>query len=97
MKKLLILLLIFLFIPTLSASAAESVSFSTGSVECRNNRLIDVEVRAQSGRKPSAALFDFYFDKGLLEYRGASAPNGQQRKTAHEGEIVVYFSARKGT
>ena len=76
MKKLLILLLIFLFIPTLSASAAESVSFSTGSVECRNNRLIDVEVRAQSGRKPSAALFDFYFDKGLLEYRGASAPNG---------------------
>ena len=53
MKKLLILLLIFLFIPTLSASAAESVSFSTGSVECRNNRL-----------------------KGLLEYRGASAPNG---------------------
>ena len=76
MKKLLILLLIFLFIPTLSASAAESVSFSTGSVEYRNNRLIDVEVRAQSGRKPSAALFDFYFDKGLLEYRGASAPNG---------------------
>lgn len=85
-----VLLLIGLFLPRqcFSASAAESVSFSTGSVSCAVNRLIEVPVYAQSGNPLSAALFSFSYDSGLLEFRGASAPAGSKVVYHETGECV---------
>ena len=88
MKKLFAILSVFLFIPILSVSAAETVSFSISNVECRNNRLIDVEIRAKSPKKLSAALFEFYFDRNILEFRGASAPKGSDVVANENSERV---------
>lgn len=76
MKRFLPVFLILTILSLLPASAAGTVSIETGSVTCRNNRLIEVEVKAQGSGKLSAALFEFTFDKSVLEYRKIHTPDG---------------------
>lgn len=76
MKKLLIVILLFCIIPIPGVCAADAVSFSVDSIECKNNRLIEVNVNAQCGTKLSAALFEFSYDKSILEFRGVNTPDG---------------------
>ena len=76
MKKLLLLLLAFCVIPVTHVFAADAVSFSVDNIECKNNRLIEVNVNAQCGKKLSAALFEFSYDKSILEFRGVNTPDG---------------------
>ena len=75
MKKLLLLLLAFCVIPVTHVFAADAVSFSVDNIECKNNRLIEVNFNAQCGKKLSAALFEFSFDKNILEFRGVKTPD----------------------
>ena len=75
MKKLLLLILVICVIPVTRVCAADSVSFSVDSIECKNNRLIEVNVNAQCGKKLSAALFEFSYDKSILEFRGVKTPS----------------------
>lgn len=74
MKRISVLLissLIILF-SALSAFASEAVSFSCSDVECDNNRLFYLEVKAKSSDPISAATFEFTYDKTMLEFRGVS-------------------------
>ena len=75
MKKILLLILVICVIPVTRVCAADSVSFSVDSIECKNNRLIEVNVNAQCGKKLSAALFEFSYDKSILEFRGVKTPS----------------------
>lgn len=76
MKKLLVsLLMILLALPFCTVYAAEAVSFSADNVTCKNNRLIDININAMCDKKLSAAIFEFTFDKSILEFRGAKAPD----------------------
>ncbi len=92
MKKGWFVLIIILFcLPVFSVKAAESVSFSTDSITCKNNRLIEVNVNAACGKRLSAALFEFSFNKSVLEFRGVKSPDGT-RVVYHEKSDCVKLS-----
>ena len=76
MKKLLLIILMMLLLPIVHVSAADTVSFSADNIECKNNRLIEVNLYAKCDKKLSAATFEFGFDKTILEFRGVGKPKG---------------------
>ena len=76
MKRIISVFLITLLLSTVHVSAADSVSFSADSVECKNNRLIEVNFYAECGKMLSAATYEFSFDKSILEFRGVGTPSG---------------------
>ena len=78
MKRFFTVLFLLTILSVFSASAAGSVSIETGSVTCRSNRLVEVPVTAQGSGKLSAALFEFTFDKAVLEYRDIHTPEGSE-------------------
>ena len=76
MKRIISVFLIMLLLSTIHVSAAGSVSFSSDSIECKSNRLIEVNFNAECGKKLRAATFEFSFDKSILEFRGIGTPSG---------------------
>ena len=76
MKRIISVFLIMLLLSTIHVSAAGSVSFSSDSIECKSNRLIEVNFNAECGKKLRAATFEFSFDKSILEFRGVGTPSG---------------------
>lgn len=76
MKRILSVILLIMLLSIIHVSAADSVSFSADNIECKNNRLIEVNINAECGKKLSAATFEFSFDKSILEFRGVGTPNG---------------------
>ena len=99
MKKLLMILLAALiFLPSaVTAFAADAVSFALDTVECRKNRLVDIEMTAECNTKLSAALFSFSYDKSVLEFREATAPDGSKVVTNETDDRVrLSYLCEKG-
>lgn len=88
MKRFFTVLFLLTILSVFSASAAGSVSIETGSVTCRSNRLVEVPVTAQGSGKLSAALFEFTFDKAVLEYRDIHTPEGSEVVCAEKGDGI---------
>ncbi len=76
MKRIISVIMLIMLLSAIHVSAADSVSFSLDSIECRNNRLIEVNFNAECGKKLSAATFEFSFDKSILEFRGVGTSSG---------------------
>lgn len=93
MKKLIIcfIIIVLLLLSCGTAFALDTVSFETVGVECRQNRLIEVNVNAECGKKLSAAIFEFNYDKTILEFRKASVPS-EARVLSNETEDCVKVS-----
>ncbi len=68
MKKLFLCVacLILITLSVFSVSAGEVVSFECEDTSCDNNRLVTVNVRAESDKKLSAATFEFTFDGDMF-------------------------------
>ena len=71
MKRIIAVITLFMFLSLLPVRAESAVSFSLSEIECKNNRLVDIEVRAQCDRKLCAATFEFTYDPSVLEFRDA--------------------------
>lgn len=95
MKRIISILISVLLIlsSVLFVSAADSVSFALGSVDAENNRLVSVGVYADSDSPFSAAVFDFSFDKTILEFRGVDSDVNTTTKynPTNDGVRVVYL------
>lgn len=99
MKKLLMILLAALiFLPSaVTAFAADAVSFALDTVKCRKNRLVDIEMTAECNTKLSAAMFSFSYDKSVLEFREATAPDGSKVVTNETDDRVrLSYLCEKG-
>lgn len=97
MKRFLGIFVILILLSVFPASAAGTVSFETGSITCKDNRVIAVNVNAQGEGKLSAAIFEFYFDKSVLEFRGTDSPDGTLTEhTETENGVRVCFLCADG-
>ena len=97
MKKLLFVFLLFFLIPTIHVSAADTISFSADSIECKANRLIEVSFNAACDRKLSAAAFEFSFDNSVLEFRGVGKPNGTAAEYSEKtGSVKISYLCENG-
>ena len=81
---LLLSAVIFIILP-IKAFAVSSVSFKVGSVESKQNRLVELSVSAEGSGKLSAALFTFDYDAAMLEFRDV--------KTASDS-IAEFYDSR---
>ena len=97
MKRFLGIFMILILLSVFPASASGTVSFETGSITCKNNRVITVELTAHGNGKLSAAIFEFYFDKSVLEFRGTDSPDGTLTEhTETEKGVRVCFLCSDG-
>ncbi len=97
MKRFLGIFMILILLSVFPASASGTVSFETGSITCKNNRVIAVNVNAQGNGKLSAAIFEFSFDKSILDFRGTDSPDGTLTEhTETENGVRVCFLCSDG-
>ena len=99
MKRIIFCIITFSFIllSLYSVNAVNGVSFSADNVECSNNRLFNVVVKAQSADKLSAATFEFTYDRTMIEFRGVSCDDDSYVKAFDNGNTVrVSFLCSKG-
>lgn len=91
MKKFIIILLnvIFILSSTISVNAANDVSFTMTDVECNNNRLFTVDVKAKSADRFSVATFEFVYDRSVIDFRKVSCDDNSLVRVHDNGESVV--------
>lgn len=80
MKRLILLLLMVIFM-VFSAFSVYAVNtngavFRTNDVKCDKDRVFKVEVKADSSEILSAVLFEFTYDRNLIEYKSISTDTG---------------------
>lgn len=79
MKRIFSIFFIFLFIISISInaySAAEIVNFSLQSAEAKKNRIVTLEFNCDNSNKLAAGIFEFTYDKSILEFKGAETDDG---------------------
>lgn len=83
----------------LFVSAADSVSFTVGSVEAECGRITLVDVFADCDTCFASAIFDFNYDKTLLEFRGCDTDENTAIKynPTQSGVRVVYLCMKNSS
>lgn len=96
MKRVISVIAIIAVIITsiLSVYAESFADFTVESVSSEPNRIINIPVKCEYSGKLSAAVFDFSYDKALLEFRGAETDNNSKVKSAEtdSGIKIVYYN-----
>lgn len=96
MKKLIILIIIpFLILFSLADTvfAEEYVNFYLTDENNQLNRLVTIEMKAESFKKLSAASFEFTYDNNMLEYREIKVTDdsSQIKVNDTDGKIKLIF------
>lgn len=96
MKKIYSIVLIIVMIiisSTLTAFAADSVSFELSGADTAPNRLVTLELKAKSSQKFCAALFEFSYDSKMLEFRSVKVSDNSSKIKANDlgGKVKVSF------
>lgn len=73
----LLLCVLMMILSTTFASASEYVSFSLSNCNTDVNRLFTVSMKATGNTKLSAAIFEFSYDSGMLQFKEADADNAK--------------------
>lgn len=101
MKKIYSIVLIIVMIiisSTLTAFAADSVSFELSGADAAPNRLVTLELKAKSSEKFCAALFEFSYDTKMLEFRSVKVSDNSSKIKANDlgGKVKVSFLNSEG-
>lgn len=101
MKKIYSIVLIIVMIiisSTLTAFAADSVSFELSGADVAPNRLVTLELKAKSSEKFCAALFEFSYDTKMLEFRSVKVSKDSSKIKANDlgGKVKVSFLNSEG-
>lgn len=96
MKKIYSIVLIIVMIiisSTLTAFAADSVSFELSGADAAPNRLVTLELKAKSLQKFCSALFEFSYDTKMLEFRSVKVSDNSSKIKANDlgGKVKVSF------
>lgn len=83
---------------TLTAFAADSVSFELSGADAAPNRLVTLELKAKSSEKFCAALFEFSYDTKMLEFRSVKVSDNSSKIKANDlgGKVKVSFLNSEG-
>lgn len=86
MKRLLSLAIIIITIACsgITAYAKSTVSFALSDCECQKNRLFRIEVKATGDMPITAAIFEFTYDRSVIEYRGTKTNDDASMVTAND-------------
>ena len=97
MKKILSVAILILTIvcSNITASAASTVSFALSDCECQKNRLFNVEITATGNMPITAAIFEFTYDRSIIEYRGIKTNDSSMVSANDKGDCIkaVYLCA----
>lgn len=96
MKKIYSIVLIIVMIiicSSITAFAANSVSFELSGADAAPNRLVTLELKAKSSQKFCAALFEFSYDTKMLEFRSVKVSDSSSKIKANDldGKVKVSF------
>lgn len=91
MKKIfcIFILIAFIFTFTITVSAKEYISFDCLDTTCKNNRLVEIQVTAQSNKKLCAAYFEFSFDRTMFEFRKVTSSNDNSKVKANDDNNCI--------
>lgn len=78
MKRISIVIFTFIliFCITFSVSAAETVNFSLQSAEAKKDRIVTLDLKCDNSDLLAAGIFEFTYDKSILEFRGTECDDG---------------------
>ena len=95
MKRISIVIFTFILILciTFSASAAETVNFSLQSAEAKKDRVVTLDLKCDNSDLLAAGIFEFSYDKSILEFRGTECDDGikvKYNETDNNIKLVYY-------
>lgn len=97
MKKFLSLAIIITTIicSGITAYAKSTVSFALSDCECQKNRIFSIEVKATGDMPITAAIFEFTYDRSIIEYRGIKTNDASMVSANDKGDCIkaVYLCA----
>ena len=96
MKRISIVIFTFIliFCITFSASAAETVNFSLQSAEAKKDRIVTLDLKCDNSNALAAGIFEFSYDKSILEFRGTECDDGIKVKYNESDNYIklVYYN-----
>ena len=97
MKRIFSIFFIFLFIISISInaySAAETVNFSLQSAEAKKDRIVTLDLKCDNSNALAAGIFEFSYDKSILEFRGTECDDGIKVKYNESDNNIklVYYN-----
>lgn len=95
MKRISIVIFTFIliFCITFSVSAAETVNFSLQSAEAKKDRIVTLDFMCDNSNALAAGIFEFSYDKSILEFRGTECDDGikvKYNETDNNIKLVYY-------
>lgn len=98
MKRLIITFItIVLFSLSVLTASAASADFTVLSAEVQPNRIVSLDVNCSRAVDLASAIFEFYYDRSALEFRGCGSADGIIVKSVETDNCVraVYFNKSK--
>ena len=96
MKRISIVIFTFIliFCISFSASAAETVNFSLQSAEAKKDRIVTLDLKCDNSNALAAGIFEFTYDKSILEFRGTECDDGIKVKYNESDNNIklVYYN-----
>lgn len=100
MKRISIVIFTFIliFCITFSVSAAETVNFSLQSAEAKKDRIVTLDLKCDNSNALAAGIFEFTYDKSILEFRGSECDDGikvKYNETDNNIKLVYYNQSER--